>query len=199
MVGTFLCAVVPSPSPPHVLLPAGGSGETCVRTTKGSEILVPHMTQRTLTPAVCSAAHSQAASVEPPNADQRPLQAAADNGGHVFVCGGAIAQPAPRVASCRRIRRDMRQNYKRFRYTCATHDTAHAYPSSMQCRPQSGRKWRPPQQLAASTAGHRSQRWARVSVRRYRRPAGQRRCFLQEVPERHASELQKVPRYVCHT
>jgi hypothetical protein len=93
------------------------------------------MTQRTLTPAVCSAAHSQAASVHPPNAEQRPLQGGIDSGGHVSACDGSITQPAIIVTAYNRIRRDMHQNYETFLATRATHDTAHAYPSSMQCRP----------------------------------------------------------------
>jgi hypothetical protein len=84
--------------------------------------------------------HIPAASVFMPSAKQLPLQVAAHNGGHVIDYVGAIAHLAIPVVSCSRIRRGMRQDYETFLATCATYDTAHAYPSSMPCRPQPGRK-----------------------------------------------------------
>jgi hypothetical protein len=93
------------------------------------------------------------------------------------------------------IRRGLRQNCETFRDTCATYDTPHAYPSSMPCRPQSGRKCGHSQRLAQSTAGRRSQQWARFCLRCRHRPAGQTSWPLQQYPERHsyASELRNVP------
>jgi hypothetical protein len=113
-VGSFLLSVVPSPRWPSPFFPAAGSRETWVRTTKRSETLLPHITQRTLTPAVCRAVRSEAACEFVPKVQLRPQQAAAHSGGHVFVIGGAIAQLAYPVTSCSRIRRDMRQNYEMF-------------------------------------------------------------------------------------
>jgi hypothetical protein len=95
----------------------------------------------------------------------------------------------------------MRQNYETFLATCATHDTAHAYPSSKQCRPYPGHNCVETQRLAASTSGRRSQGWARFYYQWCHRPAGRTRCFLQQDPKRHenASELRNVPSHVCHT